>query len=230
VWAEFLQPVFWGTATLVCYFLARALNARHAAWWTSPLLVTWLLCLTLALALHATYGTYLIGTRWLGALLGPATMAFAMPIYEQRQLIRRHWPVLAIGVAAGLMLAVGSSWLFARVLGLDPLLRTSLLPRSISTPFALDIARKVGAAPELTATFVLVTGLLGASLGTVILKYLPLRSAFARGAMFGMGAHGVGTAKARELGQVEGSVAGLTMILAGLISVLAAPLLALCLR
>ena len=182
------------------------------------------------LALRASYGAYLLGTHWIGALLGPATMAFAMPIYEQRELIRRHWPVLGVGVATGLTLAVGSSWLFARVLGLDPLLRTSLLPRSVSTPFAMEVSLRVGGVPELTATCALITGLLGASLGTIILKWLPLRSAFARGAMYGMGAHGVGTAKARELGEVEGSVAGLTMVLAGLIAVLTAPLLALCLR
>jgi putative effector of murein hydrolase len=88
----------------------------------------------------------------------------------------------------------------------------------------------VGGIPELTATCVVVTGLVGASMGELLLKWMPLRSAFARGAMFGMGAHAVGTAKARQLGEVEGSVAGLTMILAGLVSVLAAPVIALCLR
>jgi predicted murein hydrolase (TIGR00659 family) len=216
--------------TLAFYLLARALHARRPRWWTSPLLLTWALCFSLALALHATYGDYLRGTSWLVTLLGPATMAFAMPIYEQRRLIQRHWPVLIIGVLAGSGLAFGSSWLFARILGLEPLLRASLLPRSVSTPFALDFARKVGGIPELTATCVVITGLLGASMGELILKWLPLRSPMARGAMYGMGAHGVGTAKARQLGEVEGSVASLTMVLAGLVSVLAAPLLAVCLH
>ena len=225
-----LQPLFWAAVTLGSYGLAFALHHRHPRWWTSPLLMTWALCFALALTLHTTYREYLRGTGWLVAMLGPATMAFAMPIYAQRQLIRRHWPVLVIGVAAGSTIAFASSWLLAWALGLPFGLRVSLLPRSVTTPFALAFAGRVGGIPELTATCVVVTGLVGASMGELLLKWMPLRSAFARGAMFGMGAHAVGTAKARQLGEVEGSVAGLTMILAGLVSVLAAPVIALCLR
>ena len=221
-----LPALFWAVVTVGVYLLARELQRRLPRWWTSPLLVTWALCFALALALKATYGDYLRGTSWLVTLLGPATMAFAMPIFEQRRLIRRHWPILAIGVTAGTCLAFGSSWLFAGLLGLEGPFRISLLPRSVSTPFAVDFARKVGGLPELTATCAVLTGLLGAALGEWLLTWLPLRSAFARGAMLGMGAHGMGTAKARQLGDVEGSVAGLTMVLAGLASALAAPFIA----
>jgi predicted murein hydrolase (TIGR00659 family) len=220
-----LLPAVWAAVTVGLYLLAHALHRRHGRVWTSPLLLTWACCFALALALHASYRNYLRGTHWLLALLGPATMAFAMPIYEQRRLIRRHWPVLLTGVLTGSTLGFGSSWLFARWLGLSAGQCLSMLPRSVTTPFALDFARKVGGTPELTATCVVVTGLVGASLGEWLVSWLPLRSAFARGALFGMGAHSVGTAKARELGELEGSVAGLTMVLAGLCCLLAAPLL-----
>jgi predicted murein hydrolase (TIGR00659 family) len=225
-----LVPIAWAAFTLAGYGLARLLYRRHARWFTSPLLVTWALCFALALALHADYQRYLQGTRWLLVLLGPATVAFALPIYEQRQLIRQHWGILVIGVLAGTTLAFASSWLLAWALGLSPLLRLSLLPRSVTTPFALEFVNRVGGAGELTATCVVITGLLGASMGELLIQWMPLRSAFARGALFGMGAHSVGTAKAREVGELEGSVAGLTMVMAGLLSVLLAPIAAFVLR
>lgn len=220
------MPFFWGAATIGLYLAARAVNARLPRWWTSPLLLTWGLCLGLALALHASYGEYIRGTHWIMALLGPATMAFAMPIYEQRAIIRRHWPVLLAGVTVGSTIAVGSAWVLASLLDLSPALRLSLLPRSVTTPFALAFSSDIGGIPELTATCVVITGLFGAAAGEVLLKVLPLSSSFARGALFGMGAHGAGVAKAREVGREEGSVAGLVMVLAGLVSVAAAPLLA----
>ena len=222
-----LLPLACAASTIGLYLLARGLYWRHPHWFTSPLLVTWALCFTLALVLKVSYQNYLRGTHWLLVLLGPAVMAFAIPIYEQRRVIRAHWPVLLVGVLTGSILAFASSWLLAWALGLSPELRLSLLPRSVTTPFALEFGKKVGGTPELIATCVVITGLLGASLGELLLLWLPLRSAFARGALLGMGAHSIGTAKARELGAVEGSVAGLVMVMAGLLSVLAAPLLAL---
>lgn len=224
------MPIFWAAATIGLYLAARALHLRLPRWWTSPLLLTWGLCLALAASLHASYGDYIRGTHWIMALLGPATMAFAMPIYEQRALIRRHWPVLLAGVGVGSILAVGSGWVLAGLLGLSPDLRLSVLPRSVTTPFALAFSSDIGGIPELTATCVVVTGLFGAAAGEVLLKLLPLSSPFARGALFGMGAHGAGVAKARQVGREEGMVAGLVMVLAGLASVALAPLLALWLR
>jgi predicted murein hydrolase (TIGR00659 family) len=221
-----LVPGLWALATLAVYLLARGLYQRRPRWYTAPLLVTWAACFLSALVLHASYREYLRGTHWLVLLLGPATVAFALPIYEQRQVIRQYWATLLIGVLAGSLIAFASSWLLAWALGLSPSIRLSLLPRSVTTPFALDFTRKVGGIPELTAACVVITGLFGAVLGELLLTWLPLRSAFARGALFGMGAHSVGTAKAREVGEVEGSVAGLTMVLAGLLSALLAPVLA----
>jgi putative effector of murein hydrolase len=100
----------------------------------------------------------------------------------------------------------------------------SLLPRSISTPFAMEVSTDIGGAPDLTAVFVVVTGLAGAMMGDLILARLPLVSSLARGALFGLGAHGIGTARANEIGEMEGAVSGLVMVLVGVLNVLAAPL------
>jgi predicted murein hydrolase (TIGR00659 family) len=222
--------LFWSAATIGIYLAAKALYRRWPRLWLMPLLVTPALLTVLVLLLHSGYRDYIRGTHWLMLLLGPATVAFAVPIYRQRALIRRHWPVLLLGMLAGSATAMISAWVLATALGLSGPLRLSLLPRSISTPFAMAVSGEIGGVPDLTAVFVIVTGLFGAVFGQVMLSWLPIRSALARGALYGVGAHAAGTAKAHELGGEEGSVAGLVMVLVGLFNVLFAPLLAECLR
>ncbi len=224
--AALLPAVFWSAVTILGYFLAKRLHGRLGRWWSSPLVLAPLGLILLALALHESYRAYIAGTHWLVSLLGPATVAFAVPIWEQRALIRRAWPVLLAGVVVGSVTAMISAWLMAQALGLDPQLRLSLLPRSMSTPFAMTVSGEIGGLPDLTAVFVVITGVFGAMVGEVILAVLPLRSALARGALFGMGAHGAGVAKAHGIGREEGTVAGLIMVLVGLVNVLVAPLLA----
>jgi predicted murein hydrolase (TIGR00659 family) len=221
-----LMAVFWSFATIVLYLAAKRTHRRWPRAWTSPLLVVPLFLAVIALALHVNYRDYSRGTHWLVTLLGPATVAFAVPIYEQRALIRRSWPVLIVGVLIGSVTAMISAWCLAGALGLSGSLRLSLMPRSMSTPFAMTVSGDIGGVPDLTAVFVVLTGVFGAALGEAVLALLPLRSVMARGALFGMGAHAAGVAKAHQIGREEGSIAGLVMVLVGFVNVLAAPLLA----
>jgi predicted murein hydrolase (TIGR00659 family) len=218
--------LFWPGATIVLYYLSKALYCRWPVVWLSPLFAAPAVLIAIAVVLHASYQDYMRDTHWLLALLGPATVAFAVPIYEQRALIKRYWPILLAGVAVGSTTAMISAWGLASLFGLDESLRLSLMPRSISTPFAMIVSGDIGGVPNLTAVFVVITGLFGAAAGQTLLRLLPLHSGLARGALFGMGAHGVGVAKAHEIGREEGSIAGLVMVLVGLTNVLAAPLIA----
>jgi predicted murein hydrolase (TIGR00659 family) len=225
-----LITVFWSAATIAIYFLCKRLYRRWPSAWTSPLMLTPVLLAAIALTLHTSYSEYIGATRWLMAVLGPVTVAFAIPIYEQRAMILRYWPVLAFGMVVGSGTAIVTAWALASLLSIDGTLRLSLLPRSVSSPFAMAISENIGGVPDLTALFVVVTGVLGAVMGENLLRILPLKSSLARGALFGMGAHGAGVAKANQIGAEEGSVAGLVMVLVGLVNVLAAPLLAAVLR
>jgi len=129
--------------------------------------------------------------------------------------------IIIVGSFASML----SAWGLATLMQLDPTLRLSLMPRSISTPFAMEVSGDIGGIPDLTAIFVVLTGVMGAALGEVIVKYLPLRSSLARGALFGMGAHGAGVARAHQMGRQEGSIAGLVMVMVGIVNVLLAPIL-----
>jgi len=208
-----LHGLFWSLLTIGLYGLGKALHRHRATWMSAPLVF------------HVSYREYSQGTHWLVVLLGPATVAFAVPIFEQRALIRRHWLLLVLGVLAGSATALASSWVLSNLLGLDDTLRSSLLPRSMSTPFAMAVSGDIGGVPALTAVFVVITGVLGAAIGGFLLNHLPLRSALARGALLGMGAHGAGTAKALQVNEEIGAIAGLVMVLVGLLNVLLAPLL-----
>ena len=226
LWHEpLVQAIAWSLATILLYFGAKRLHRRWPRWWLMPLAVTPALLMIAALTLDVSYRDYIRGTHWLVALLGPATVAFAVPIYEQRALIRRRWPLLLVGMIAGSLTALISSWALAYVLGIDGALRLSLLPRSISTPFAMEVSGEIGGIPDLTAVFVVLTGLIGAAVGDVVLARLPLRSRIAKGASFGIGAHGAGTARAHQIGREEGAIAGLVMVLVGLMNVALAPVI-----
>jgi len=218
-----LSALFWSAVTIGCYALARLIHRHFKAWWSSPLLLTPLAVGAVAVSLHAGYADYIRSTHWLVLMMGPATVAFAIPVYEQRTVIRRHWPVLLIGVLVGSALAMSTAFLMADLFGLSQSLQLSLMPRSTSTPFAMTVSGDIGGVPDLTAVFVIVTGICGAALGELVMKLMPLRSSLARGALFGMGAHGAGVARAHQIGGEEGSIAGLVMILAGLFNVVMAP-------
>lgn len=218
-----LSALFWLATTIAAYLATRTFYRRTGYWWASPLLLAPILLLALALLLRVDYATYFAGPRWLVTMLGPTTVAFAIPIYRQRDLIRRHWKTLAVGTVTGSSVAIVSAFLLAHWLALSPELTLSLLPRSVTTPFAMDISARIGGRPELTAVFVIITGLAGATFGPMLFRVLPLRSAMSRGALLGMAAHGTGVAKAREIGDEEAAIAGLTMVLAGVLNVLVAP-------
>src|SRR6201989_2821218 len=139
LWREpLVQAIAWSLATILLYFGAKRLHRRWPRWWLMPLGVAPALLMIAALVLHVSYRDYIRGTHWLVALLGPATVAFAVPIYEQRALIRRRWPLLLVGMIVGSLTAVITSWALAYVLGIDGAMRLSLLPRSMSTPFAME--------------------------------------------------------------------------------------------
>ncbi len=222
-----LTALFWSVVTIGCYAVARVIHARWRAWWSSPLLLAPLSVGLLVVLLHTGYASYIKGTHWIALMMGPATVAFAIPLYEHRETIRRHWPVLLAGVAVGSTMAIGTAFLLASWLDLPTALRASLMPRSTSTPFAMAVSGDIGGLPELTAVFVIMTGVTGAAMGEMMMRWMPLRSSLARGAFLGMGAHGAGVAKAHQIGEEEGSIAGLVMILAGCFNLMMAPLVAL---
>jgi len=211
--------------TVALYFASKALYRRHPRIWFAPVVVVPALTVALLLCAHIPYSVYTADTHWLIWMAGPATVAFAVPIYEYRHMVLRHWLSLGIGIGVGMSVALASAFLLAYALHFDPEVSRSLLVRSVSTPFAVVVAGETGGSPQLVALFTIVTGLTGMIAGDVVLALLHLRSSIAQGASFGVSAHGFGTARARERDTEEGVVASLTMILSGVLMILAGPTL-----
>lgn len=211
--------------TIVLYAAGKRLYARFRRPWLTPIVVVPALLAALVWLEGIPYSVYFADTRWLMWLLGPATVAFAVPIYEYRELMKRHWLSLAAGVTVGIAVAVTGSFALAKLLHLSPDVTRSLLTRSFSTPFALAVSDEIHAPRQLTALFVIATGVCGMLLGELVLALVPLRTRLARGALFGAAAHAVGAAKARELGSEEGVVASLTMMIAGVVMVIISPVI-----
>lgn len=212
--------------TLALFYGNQAVYKRHPRVWLTPAILTSVLLIVLVQATSSSYPLYFQDTRWLVWLLGPATVAFALPIYNNRRIVRKYWMALVAGSVASIVVSVGVTLLAARALGLDQAITRSLLSRSVSTPFALEATAHLGGTAQLTGLFVVITGLFGIVLGELILTLMPLRTRLAKGAPLGSAAHGFGMSIARGLGHEEGAVASLTMIFSGVLMVLASPLIA----
>lgn len=213
--------------TLALYFANKKLYRRFRKLPLMPLVLTPLLLVALLIFGHISYQSYMGEAHWLLWLLGPATIAFAVPVYDNLNVIKRHWMSLSAGVVTATVVAVTSSVWLARLFTLPDEIQRSLAVRSITTPFALAAAKPIGGQPELVALFVVVTGVFGMAVGDVLFLRLAIREGMAKGAGFGAASHGAGTARSYELGPQEGVVASLVMMLSGIVTVLAAPLVGL---
>lgn len=219
-------PLFWLLLTVAAYVGSRWLYRRTGRYLLSPLLLVPALLLILAIPLRTSYAEYTSNTGFLTLMLGPCMVAFAVPVWQQRALLARHWFPLLLGMVVGSVVSIVSSWLLADLFSLDAAISYSLLPHSVFSPIAMPLAGDMGGVPELASVFVMATGIFGAAAGGVLLRWLPMRTALARGTLLGVSAHGAGVSRAREFGSQEGAVAGLAMVLTGLLNLLIAPLLA----
>ena len=211
--------------TVLLYVAAKRCYQKQPKMYLSPLLTVPLLIVIILLLADISYDTYYDGTRWLSMMLQPATIAFAVPLYRYQDILKQHACEIIVSVLFGSMIAILSSVLIAELLQINPQLVGSLIPRSVTTPIAMDISLISGGVPSITAVFVLITGLLGSVLGPMVIRFLKINNEIARGILFGVSAHAVGTAKAFEFSPTTGTVSILAMIIAAIISVCAVPLL-----
>lgn len=222
---DFIISIACFLATLALYFANKKLYRRRRSLLLMPLVLTPMVLVLLLVVTHISYQDYIGETHWLLWLLGPATIAFAVPVYENLSIIRRHWLSLTAGVITAITVAVVSSVWLAKLLTLSEEVQRSLAVRSITTPFALEAAKQLGGQPDLVALFVVITGVFGMAVGDLLFLRLSVRSGLAKGAGLGASSHGAGTAKAYEMGQQEGVVSSLVMMLAGIITVIGASLM-----
>ena len=220
------SPLLWLTATLAAYAAAAQIQARlgrHPL--VNPVLIA-VACLVLVLRFTGTpYKTYFDGAQFIHFMLGPATVALAVPLVAEAARVKRLLVPMIAAVIAGsftaITTAVGVGW----ALGASRTTLLSLAPKSVTTPIAMAIAERVGGLPGLTAVLVILTGITGAVLVTPLMNLLGLRDYAARGFAAGVASHGIGTARAFQVNELAGTFAGLGLALNGLVTAVLAPLL-----
>lgn len=189
----------------------------------SPLLITPAVVIILLVMTHIPYESYNISAQWLSDLLQPATIAFAVPLYKHYQLLKKHAAEILISVCSGSAVAVASSAWIGGSLHMNKELIYSLIPRSVTTPIAMNVSEMIGGVPTITAAFALITGLLGTIIGPLVIRIFRIHNDIARGVLMGTSAHGAGTSKAFEFSSVSGTVSSVSMILSAIITLFAAP-------
>lgn len=217
-------PLTWLTVTLLAYLGASALSRSlgHAPL-ANPVLVS-VCAIAPVLWLTGTgYDRYFEGAQFIHFLLGPATVALAVPLYDNLGTIRRLAAPILAALVAGSVVAVISAILLAQAFGLPEAVTLSLSPKSTTAPVALGVSEAVGGIPTLTAVLVILTGVIGAIIVTPMMTLLRIRDWRARGFAVGVAAHGIGTARAFAVNETAGAYAGVGMALNALLTSLIVP-------
>lgn len=226
IWSYLAQgPLLWLTATLVAYLAGDAcFRAAGRQSWANPVMIAVILLAGLLWLTGTDYATYFEGAQFVHFMLGPATVALALPLYDNLPRVRRAFLPMMAALAAGSVTAVASALAIGRALGLDVAVLASLAPKSTTAPVAIGIAERIGGQPTLTASLVLLTGILGAIVATPLLNALRIRDWRARGFAVGVAAHGIGTARAFQVSETAGAFSGIGMGMNAVLTAIIAPL------
>jgi predicted murein hydrolase (TIGR00659 family) len=209
------SPLWWLTLTIVAYLLAQKLFLKSGSLSIlNPVALSVIFLIALLMLSGTPYERYFAGAQFLHFLLGPATVALAVPLFRQLPRLKAIWVPVALSLSAGVLTGAFSAVAIGYALGLDRTTLLSLAPKSVTTPVAMGISEVLGGIPALTAAFVVFTGITGAVIGIRVLKIAGVTDESAVGIAMGVTAHGVGTARAFEAHPVSGAFAGLAMALA----------------
>lgn len=220
------SPLLWLTVTLVAWLGADALSrlsGRNA--FVNPVLIALLMVAALLKLTGTDYKVYFQGAQFVHFLLGPATVALAVPLYRNWPLVRRNLLPMAAALLVGSATAIASTLAIAATLGLPRGVLASLAPKSVTAAVAMAISEQMGGQPALTAVLVIATEIIGAVMVTPLMNALRIRDYAARGFAAGLAAHGIGTARAFAVDPVAGAFAGIAMGLNAIMTALIAPAL-----
>ena len=219
------EPLFWLTLTIGSYLIADFIYRKSNLFpLLNPVAISVLLVSLILIFFNIQYERYFDGAKFIHFLLGPATVALAVPIYKKWDLIVSNSKAIFISLILGSVFAILVTYLLSIYFELPRELILSLLPRSVTAPIAMGISEIIGGIPSLTAIITLITGVIGASLGIFVFDLMKLKNMDARGFSLGLTSHGIGTARAMSKNKNAGVFAAVGMGLSGLITSILVPL------
>ncbi|MBE1556277.1 LrgB family protein [Sporosarcina limicola] len=211
--------------TIGMYAIMSFIYVRYYNALLVPILTTTTAIIIVLVLFNVPYETYMVGGKWIDALLGPAVVSLSIPLYKQRKLLKQYlYPILG-GVLVGSMVGMISGVLFAKLIGFSKEIVLTILPKSITTPIAMEITSGLGGIPTLATVFVIIAGLTGVLFGQPLFKLFKIDTALGRGIGLGVASHAIGTSKAIEYGEQEASMSSVAMTLSALIGSFLGPLI-----
>lgn len=221
------NSLFFGAAvSLIAYEAGLLLKRRFRLAILNPLLIAVICVIGVNALLGIDYQSYNAGGQYLSYLLTPATVCLAVPLYEQLSLLRKNLVAVICGLVAGVLSSMLGVLLCAVTFGLEHQLYVTLLPKSITTAIGMGVSEELGGIVTITVATIIVTGILGSIIADGVFALFRIQEPVARGLALGNSAHAIGTAKAMEMGQVEGAMSSLAVAVAGLLTVLTASVFA----
>ena len=223
--AEFLQSsATWGAVlTLAVFAFSVWINRKTGAAWCNPLLISSIFIIVFLSAAKIPYSQYCESTSFIRFLLLPATVSLAIPLYEQWQLLKDNALAIFAGICAGVAASLGCILLLGLLFRLEPQLTISLLPKSVTTAIGMDVAKELGGLASLTSAVIVLTGIIGNLMAQSLCRILHLTNPIAKGVAIGTASHAIGTARALQMGPVEGAMSSLSIAVAGILTALLCP-------
>ena len=214
------NPIFGLSLTALCGSLFWWLKGFRRLMWINPLLLSIIMIISLLQVLHIPYEAYKKGADLIHMFLGPITVILAVPLYEHRAEFLHHKLSILTGTVLGSLSALVSVFVLGRLLGLSDLFIHSLFPKSCTTPIGISASKMLEGIIGLSVLSIVITGIFGALIAPTVFKVLKIKSPIAKGVALGTTSHVVGTAKAYEMDKLCGAMSGLSIGLAGLVSIM----------
>lgn len=212
--------------SLASYALGVWLRKKTGLSFVNPLLVSILLVIGFLLLTGVSYNSYAAGSEIISYLLTPATICLAVPLYQQFNLLKKNWKAVIAGLVSGVLSSLVCILLMALLFKFDHNTYVTFLPKSITTAIGIGVAEEYGGYVSLAVIVIVITGVIGNVLAEAVLKLFRIEEPIAKGIAIGSSSHAVGTTKAMELGQIEGAMSSLSIVVCGLLTVILAPLFA----
>lgn len=205
--------IFAVLGTIIAYNIAKWVYKRVYTPLLLPVFVATVLIVVFLMIFNISYETYMIGGEWVHRFLGPAVVALAYPLYQHRATLKKLAIPIISGTFVGAIIGIISGVLMTKALGFEEQLIYSMLPKSVTTPVAMDISTSLNGIASLSVVFVMIAGISGAMCGKVVFKTFGIHDSVGRGIGLGSASHAIGTAKALESNELEGSISTVAMIL-----------------
>ena len=210
--------------SLFCFFTGVFIQKKTGLRIMNPLMLSIIMVIAILQFSGIDYKAYNQGAQIISYFLTPATICLAIPLYKQLRLLKDNALAILVSIVSGTVTSIGSIFLMSKLFGMDHTFYASLLPKSITTAIGMGISEELGGIVTITVAVIIITGILGNVISDLVFKLFRISNPIAKGLALGTSAHAIGTARAMELGEIEGAMSGLSIAVAGIVTVILAPM------